>query len=368
MGLTMNDVYALKASAPLVTDISPELRIRRPTVTANGSSFRPFNCSGALPVVLKLNEHVIEYGRMFNEIDNEQARGVCVIGTNIRDELFGSPEEIGREIIPVGRTLLINGQAFTIIGMFKRYESEQERRERELGLKQEQDSRGGRRRGRGRGNFVFWLKNSTIYMPLNTAAIKFGSGSASGDSGNVQLTSLEAKVADVSLMDTAIQQVRNVLFSTHKGIEDFEFRTQENWAENIDTYVRNARMSGGIIAGIALLVGGIGIMNIMLASISGRVREIGIRKAVGATTENVFTQVLVESVVIAVIGGLAGLLSAYGLVHVVGSLTPTDNEPIVTVTALSVAFLSSVTIGIVAGLMPAVKAAKLSPMVALRYE
>ncbi len=367
MGLTMNDVYALQASAPLVTKVSPEYRVPRPTVTANGKSFRPFICSGAWPVVLELYEHEIAHGRMFNAIDDEQARSVCVIGTNVRDELFGSPAEVGREIIPIGDTLLINGQAFTIIGMFKHYESEQERKERELGLNQKNKTR-------RRGNFVFWLKNSSIYLPLGTATLKFGSGVAGGTdatadtSGNVPLSSIEVMIHDVSRMNTAIQQVRNVLFSTHKGIEDFSFRTQEDWADNIDTFVRNARMSGGTIAAISLLVGGIGIMNIMLASISGRVREIGVRKAIGATTENIFTQVLVESLVIAVIGGLAGLATAYGLVYLLGSLSPTENEPIVTAAALGVAFLSSVTIGIMAGLIPAVKAAKLSPMLALRYE
>ncbi|HEX5219556.1 MAG TPA: ABC transporter permease [Verrucomicrobiae bacterium] len=377
-GLTMNDVYALQASAPLVTKVSPEYRVPRPTIAANGKTFRPWVCSGAWPVVLELFEHEIAYGRMFNEIDEEQGRSVCVIGTNVRDELFGSPTQAGREIIPLGETLLINGQAFTIIGMFKHYETEQERKERELGLVQDTPARGGRR---GRGNFVFRLKNGSIYIPLSTATIKFsnvtpqrGGGAASaaasavGDFGAVQLTSIEVKIDDVSLMNASIQQVRNVLFSTHKGIEDFSFRTQEEWADNIETFVRNARVSGGTIAAISLLVGGIGIMNIMLASISGRVREIGIRKAIGATTENVFTQVLVESVVIAVIGGLTGLVAAYGLVHLLGSLSPTENEPIVTVTALGVAFLSSVSIGIVAGLIPAFKAAKLSPMVALRYE
>jgi putative ABC transport system permease protein len=374
VGLTMNDVYALQASAPLITEISPEFRIPRPTVSAQGKSFRPFICSGAWPVVLELFEHEIAHGRMFNAVDDELARSVCVIGTNIRDELFGAPTETGREIIPLGETLLINGQAFTIIGMFKHYESEQERKERELGLVADSATRQrGGRRGRG-GNFVFWLKNSSVYVPLTTAALKFGGGaqsggaSASGDFASVRLSSLEMKITDVELMDLAIQQARNVLFTTHRGIEDFTFRTQEDWADNIAAFVRNARVSGGTIAAISLLVGGIGIMNIMLASISGRVREIGIRKAIGATTGDIFTQVLVESVVLAVLGGLTGLAAAYGLVQLLSSLTPTDNAPIVTVAALTVAFLASVTIGIFAGLIPAVKAAKLSPMLALRYE
>ncbi len=283
----------------------------------------------------------------------EMARSVCVIGTATRDELWGSPEEVGREIIPVGQTLFINGLPFTIIGMFEHYESEQDRKERLLAQAQAAQNPGGARQprprprhGRRRGSFVFYLKNATVYMPLNTAWMKFRSGmplasryaGGIGGTGDPTLTTLELKISDVSLLPQALQQVRNVLMSTHKGIEDFTFRTQEDWAEQINTFIHNARMSGGLIAGISLLVGGIGIMNIMLASISERVREIGIRKSVGASTGDIFIQILVESVVIAILGGLVGLGTSFALVNLISSFSPTDNAPIITVTALAVAF------------------------------
>src|SRR5438034_2598236 len=132
VGVTINDVHALRHSAPLVTSISPEMRLFGATISGNGKRFRPFNCAGVWPVALEMNEHVIEHGRMFNEIDDEMARSVCVIGTATRDELWGSPEKAGREIIPIGETLFINHVPFTIIGMFEHYESQQERKAREF--------------------------------------------------------------------------------------------------------------------------------------------------------------------------------------------------------------------------------------------
>ena len=386
VGVTLNDVYALQASAPLAKKFSPEMRMFNIRITANGKMVRPWNVAGVWPVAVEMSEHVIEHGRIFNEIDNEMARSVCVIGTEIRDELFGSQEKTGHEVIPVGETIYINQMPFTIIGMFQHYESEQDKKRREIEAAKPKEVQTGPNRSRGwngRGqNYVFRMKNTTVFMPMNTMWLKLRAGMAPDPRGggggrgsfapsitaDPRLSSLEVKISDISELSPAIQQMQNVLMTTHKGIEDFTFRTQEDWAENITNFIKNARLSGGLIAGISLLVGGIGIMNIMLASISERVREIGIRKSIGATDADVFVQILIESVVIAVLGGLLGMVTSFLLVRFIGVLAPTENTPIVTAGALALAFMFSVGIGILAGLIPAFKASRLNPIQALRYD
>jgi putative ABC transport system permease protein len=373
-GLTMNDVLAIRRSAPLVTELTPEIRISS-TLTRGRKHFRPYWVTGVWPEWAHIYQYEVEHGRLFNEIDDEEARNVIVIGTAVRDELFGSPKELGREVIPLGERITINGQLFTIIGMFKHYESEQDRKKRELAEKQPPPAElkkgvvARRSSNRNRGSsFVFDLKNSTVVLPVNTAWMKFRAASTNVLVADPRLDGMAIKVAGSEVLDSAVQQVRNVLSITHRGIEDFNLDTAEKWSEGIDTAISGARLSGGIIAGISLLVGGIGIMNIMLASITERVREIGIRKAVGATFRDVFLQILIESVVIAIIGGLLGLVASTGLVRLIGSFSPTDNTPQITGMAMLVAFSFSVGVGILAGLFPAFKAAKMNPIQALRYE
>jgi ABC-type antimicrobial peptide transport system permease subunit len=380
-GKTMDDVFALNASAPLIKVVAPAMEIEPVMVTHGDKRTRPSDCEGVWPETLSMENYQVEHGRFFNDLDQKYANIVCVIGTGIRDELFGSPENTGKTIIPIGEIVNVNNQAFTIIGIFKHYESEIEAKKREVDKMKETNKTGPERKTGWRSQRYdrYWRKNNMIYIPLKTAWVKFrnhtladetnASSRRRGSSmGNSQLTDVDIKVADFRLLSPALQQARNILMRTHKGIEDFTFETREDMVLEVDTRIRNARLSGGVIAGISLIVGGIGIMNIMFASINERIREIGTCKALGAANGVIFLQILVEATTISMIGAAAGILTSFGLVDILERLSPTANTPEIKPMAALIAVCFSGFIGITAGVFPGLKAAKLDPIQALRFE
>ena len=378
-GKRMQDVYALKNNATLLKRISPEIRASVRYVSRGDNRSRPSEVCGVTEDALFINQHEIAYGRWFTQMDSETAAPVCVIGSQIRDELFGDPNVIGEEIIPLGETIRLGEQLFTIVGMFQHYESEMARTERlaqKAALAKQpkvtraftnavfQDSQSrtwGRPRGKG-GGWAFDRKNSTIYIPLKTALIRFRMAENS-----LKIDDIDIQVKNYEEFEAALQQARNILMITHNGIEDFTFSTQETQSETIEQSIKNTRMSGTLIAIIALIVGGIGVMNIMLASISERIREIGLRKAMGATDAAVFIQIIIESVVLSTLGGLMGVAFSYGLVYIIQNVS-TSNAPIIKPDALIFSMIFATIIGLIAGLYPALRAAKLDPIQALRFE
>jgi len=367
-GRTLNDAEAIRANCPLIESVSPEVELRWPKVFSRGRMTKPRQVVGAVQDFLDVNNHQVEHGRFISDLDLAQFSRVCVIGTKVRDELFPS-ERDAEPVIPLGEKLDINGQSFTIVGVLRYYESEMARKKREAGAPDPAAERARLRRSTGghRGGNWFDWKNDTIIIPFSTMRVVFRSGAAGGGP-DLRLSSLNLRTRDVSRLNEVIQQVKNVLMATHRGIEDFGFNTQENWADRIKEQTGNAIRTGGLIASISLIVGGIGIMNIMLASISERIREIGIRKAVGARQRDIFLQIIIESTVLALCGGLVGLVFAFGLVKLLAMLAPFDFTPQVEPTALLISFAFSASVGLLAGLYPAFKASRLDPIEALRYE
>lgn len=364
-GITMMDAEAIAKGAPLVDLIAPEIRLQA-AITYGGNTFRQ-SVSGSLPDYFEMSKLAIEYGRALSHLDVEKASRVVVLGSAAVAALW--PDKPGHN--PIGETVLINERPFRVIGTMPLFESEEARKKRELGVTAAEEQRRaqrGRATGRGRGSRwdPYFYKNNAVIIPVTTMFYEFKSAAKDGEP-SYQLDVLTFRISDVSRFDEAIEQVRTTLMRTHRGVDDFGFDTREDWFDSIESSVKAAQASGGLIAGISLLVGGIGIANIMLASITERIREIGVRRAVGATGRDIFVQIVVESTVIGLIGGLLGLVASFGVIHLLKVLSPMQNAPIVEVSSVLVSLGFAVAVGIISGLYPAWRAATLDPIEALRY-
>jgi len=367
-GRTIIDAESIAKAKNLVTYVSPVVDINA-NVVAGAENFRG-EVKGAWPDYMPINKHKVEVGRDLSWLDVDTAQRVAVIGRSVVDKLW--PE------IPnynaVGETVLINLRPFRVVGIFEFYEREEDKRRRELGLTNSGSSGGGGRRrmegGFNRGGGPFGRKNSQIVIPITTAFYEFRSANLVGkeDQGpNYKLDGLVFQVADTTRFRETLDRVTDILKITHRGIEDFGFDTREEWFDRIEQNVRSVRASGGLIAGISLIVGGIGITNIMLASITERIREIGVRRAVGAKGRDIFVQIVVESAVIGFIGGLLGLIASLGVMRLLVAISPAENAPVLELNNVLISFSFAVVIGVISGLYPAWKAARIEPIEALRY-
>ena len=172
-GNTMADVEALRGCAPLMRLVSPKMDVDDLIVTHGDKTLMVWDAAGVWPAALEVYLHTVEHGRFFTDLDEENANPVCVIGTGIRDELFGSPEQTGQEIIPLGEIINLNGQPFTIVGMFTHYESEQDKKEREQAKKHPQAAQAGPARRKGWGARQLGLRAQEPH-PLHAAQYRLG--------------------------------------------------------------------------------------------------------------------------------------------------------------------------------------------------
>ena len=210
------------------------------------------------------------------------------------------------------------------------------------------------------GGGRFNSKNSAVFIPLTTAQTLFRLDE------NVDV--LNVQLADIADMPQALEQISNVLTITHRGIMDTRLETREDLLQRFEETRNSYVYSLGGVAAIGLIVGGIGIMNVMLASISERVREIGVRRALGAKRTDILVQILAESLTIAVAGGIVGMIASIGLIKVLQQVVVAANRPELSPAALMVGVLFSGLVGVLAGLYPAIRASRLSPFEALRTD
>ncbi|MGH7569582.1 MAG: ABC transporter permease [Gemmatimonadales bacterium] len=326
VSLTMDDAEALTRDARYLSDVVPELN--RNLQVKRGNQNLNVSVIGTTPNYARVRNYTIAAGRMFTAGEDEARRRYAVLGSAIPEMLNANPAAM------IGQEIQIRGIPFEIIGILS-----------------EKGSQGS-----------FENPDERILIPLQTARYRI--------MGTDRLRSITTKVADMSQMTLAMIEIERVLRREHKirpGMEnDFQIRRQ---ADVLATFEQTTETFTFLLAGIALvslIVGGIGIMNIMLVSVTERTREIGVRKALGATRGNILLQFLIEALVLCLLGGLLGVV--FGSLGAVALSTLAHWNTAISPFAILLAFAFSAAVGLFFGIWPARRAATLDPIVALRYE
>jgi putative ABC transport system permease protein len=324
--LTTDDAAAIRRECPLVTDVSPEMPMADTEFEVAGETFKG-SLIGGQPEFSRVHNVKTEAGRFFSQQDCDSYAKVCVIGSKVRDKLW--PDEN-----PIGQSLHANGVTFTVIGLAER-------------------------RGRGMGGMGS-DPDKEVYAPLTTLQKRI--------TGNKIVWVMWAQTADAADPEEAADQVWAVLMRRHDNQPDFTVDSQSRMLAAIGKILAIFGAVLGGIGGLSLLVGGIGIMNIMLVSVTERTREIGLRKAVGAKRRHIMVQFLTESMTLSGLGGLMGVGVGAGLSWLVGVIMKGDMPTAVPLWAAALGFFFACGVGIFFGIYPAWRAAGLDPIQALRHE
>lgn len=327
--LTNDDVEAITQLATSVSAIAPQYSINAQVVYGNKNT--QTTVLGVTPGYLTVRDFQVARGRFIESLDLTNKAKVAVLGATVAEDLFGEGL-----VDPLSKTIKINRQNYQIVGILA---------SKGLGGMQNLDDQ--------------------VFIPLSTAQIKFGGA------GTTSLQSINVQVVSADKMELAKAELAAILRARH-GLaagqsDDFSVFDQTQMVESVAAVTGTFTVLLGSIAAISLVVGGIGIMNIMLVSVTERTREIGIRKAVGAKRRDILAQFLAEAVVLSLLGGAIGILVGYGAAQVVTPLLG-YTRALVTPGSVVMALSVSIGMGLFFGTYPASRAASLHPIEALRYE
>ena len=323
--ITIDDSESIEQEISFIEAIAPEVSSRY-QVTAKGTNTNT-SVLGTVVSYTQVKNLGIDIGTFFSEQDVRVSSKVAVLGPTTRDDLFGENSN------PIGQNIKINKISFTVIGLTE-----------------------------SKGGTGFGSQDDIIYIPISTAQRFL--------SGNDYVSTINIQVQNEKYMSIVDEQVTSLLLIRHNisnlDEADFSIMNQADILETMSSVSGTMTLLLGAIAGISLIVGGIGIMNMMLTTVSERTREIGLRKAIGAKNRDITLQFLLEAIALTFIGGTIGIICGWITSIMITQFSDTTTS--VSFLSILLAFGVSALIGIIFGYWPAQKAAKLNPIEALRYE
>ncbi len=323
--LTMEDVEAIENNVENITAIAP-VSSGNERIIANGNNTQS-TVNGITEEYFTVNNVIIEDGSSLSESHQKSRSRVAVIGPDLKEDLFGLDSNV------IGEKIRIGSSDFTIIGITE-----------------------------SKGGTGFSSSDDTVFIPLSTYQQYF--------LGDDYLSSINVSISEQEFMTAAEEDITETLLASH-GIADvadadFNIRNQADIIEMTSSITGTMTILLGAVAGISLVVGGIGIMNMMLTTVTERTREIGLRKSIGANQKDISQQFLLESIVLTFIGGIVGIILGVTISIVLNNTGIVATQ--ISTSSISLSFGVSAIIGIVFGYYPARRASKLNPIDALRYE